>query len=312
MLGSLTLPLSALELRDAVRSTRRYDATRLDRVLRLDDSRGLIEVQANTPWSRLAAHLRAAQVNLAREWDGLSTIGHSVATNAPGPDGRPVVAHIEALALVTPDAELRRISRHSSPELFAFAVGGQDVFGAAYSITLRVESLAQGAKEAAPCAMLALSPEPGAGRPLRLMVPPEALEAFIAETRQRCVNWHTTIDRLDVRRSLAENETVLCWARREYACATFDLSARNTLGASVRSTQLRRELIDLAIAHGGSFAIACTPDATRDQTEACYPMLKALLAEKRRLDPTERLTNPWYRHYRSLLAREACKVRWAS
>jgi hypothetical protein len=28
------------------------------------------------------------------------------------------------------------------------------------------------------------------------------------------------------------------------------------------------------------------------------------------MDPAEKLTNEWYRHYRGLLRREACEVRW--
>ncbi|MGH8726360.1 MAG: hypothetical protein ACREU1_16020, partial [Burkholderiales bacterium] len=56
----------------------------------------------------------------------------------------------------------------------------------------------------------------------------------------------------------------------------------------------------------------CTPEATRSQTEACYPQLRAFLAEKRRVDPAEKLTNAWYRHYRSLFCRDTCEVRWAS
>jgi hypothetical protein len=79
----------------------------------------------------------------------------------------------------------------------------------------------------------------------------------------------------------------------------------------VRGTQLRHELIDAAIAAGGSFQIACTPDATREQTEQCYPQLKSFLAQKRHFDPNERLVNGWYLHQRNLLGREACEVRWA-
>ena len=66
-----------------------------------------------------------------------------------------------------------------------------------------------------------------------------------------------------------------------------------------------------AIAAGGSFQIACTADATREQTEACYPQLKSFLAEKRRFDPHERLVNGWYLLQRGLLSREGCEVRWA-
>jgi hypothetical protein len=91
---------------------------------------------------------------------------------------------------------------------------------------------------------------------------------------------------------------------------TLHLDDLTSLGGSVRATQLRRELIDSALALGGSFPIACTPEATREQVEACYPELKTVLAEKRRMDPEEKLSTPWYRHHRSLLARETCAVRW--
>src|SRR3954452_8190488 len=98
MLASLALPLSAFELRDAVRQSRRFDPVRLDRVLRLDASAGLVEVQASATWASLAAHLRPGSPEAAEAWSGLGTIGESIATNAAGPDGRPVVAHIESLA----------------------------------------------------------------------------------------------------------------------------------------------------------------------------------------------------------------------
>ena len=78
----------------------------------------------------------------------------------------------------------------------------------------------------------------------------------------------------------------------------------------MRSVQLRRELIDAAIAAGGSFPISRTPDATRDQVAACYPELPTFLAEKRRIDPSEKLINSWYLHHRSLFDRKACEVRW--
>ena len=52
------VPLSAAELRDAVRNSRRYDPLRLSRVLGVDERAGLVEVQANTPWRAIADRLR--------------------------------------------------------------------------------------------------------------------------------------------------------------------------------------------------------------------------------------------------------------
>lgn len=305
----LALPLSASELCAAVRHARPIDAARLDRVLRVDASRGLAEAQARATWSRLAAHLHPDAASIQAAWDGHGTIAESVASNAAGPDGRPVVAHIESIALVTPDGELRRVGPASS-ELFSLVVGGQGLFGSPYSVTLRLESLARAAMEYAPPAALALPGAAGAARAAHFLVPPQACDAFLAEARSLCAEWRVAIHAAEARRTLPENETLLRWARREYAAVTLQLAELPALGGAVRATQLRRQLIDAAIAHGGSFPIACTPEATRAQTDACYPELRRLLAEKHRLDPTDRLSSPWYRHYRSLLGRESCEVRW--
>ena len=73
MLATLSLPVSAHELRAAVRQARPFNAARLDRVLRLDTSRGVVEVQASATWSSLAAYLRPGNVELAASW-GNSTM----------------------------------------------------------------------------------------------------------------------------------------------------------------------------------------------------------------------------------------------
>jgi hypothetical protein len=310
MSATLTLPLSAAELCQAVRLARPFNPKRLDRVLRLDTSRGHVEVQASATWASLAAYLRPNAGEAIAPWSESLSIGESVAANCPGPDGRPAVAHVDAIALVTPDGELRRVSR-SQRELFSLAVGGQGVFGAAYSVTLNLESLARAAAKARAPAVLALASDAARTRALHLLVPPHAAEPFLEDIRKRCEDWRIAIEGLEVRRTLSEDETVLCWARREYAAMTLTLAEPPALGGAVRMTQLHRELIDCAIAHGGSFPISCTPAATRAQVEACYPQLRGFLADKRRLDPSERLTNAWYRHHRSLLARQACNVRWA-
>ena len=58
MTASRSIPLSALELAAAIRAAEPFDAARLDRVLRVDEGHGLIEVQAATPWKTIAACLR--------------------------------------------------------------------------------------------------------------------------------------------------------------------------------------------------------------------------------------------------------------
>jgi hypothetical protein len=296
MAEPLSRPLSAAELCEAMRGARAFDASRLDRILRVDEDRGLVEVQASVTWRGLAERLRPGDAQAGAARTTLPTVGESLAWNAAGPDGRPAVTHVESITLVTPEGELRRVSRIANAELFALAVGGQGLFGAPYSVTLRVESLARAVSDGA-----ASPPERMPRDALRLLVPPEALAGFLTAARQRCGEWRVAIEAEAVRTTRAEAETFLRWARRDYAEVTLLLTRRGNLGSSLRAMQVRRELIDLAIAAGGAFHIACTPEATREQTEACYPQLRRFLAEKRRFDRHERLVNAWYRRQRALL-----------
>lgn len=312
MLETRSVPLSALELSDAVRQGRPADSSRLDRILGLDKQRGLLEVQAGTRWAGIATELGPRDPRAAAVRTTMPTVGESIARNAAGPDGRPAVAHVQALTLVMPDGELRRVSRNRHGDLFALVVGGQGLFATVYSVTLRVDTLASAVERASRPDRLRLRPDTPAARALELLIPPEALDAFVHETDARCGDWRIPLQGVEVRHTSGENDTYLRWACRDYVEVKLNFSAYDALGASVRCMQLRRELIGAAIAAGGRFHIACTPDATREQTEACYPQLKTFLAQKRRFDPDERLVSRWYLHQRSLLARESCEVRWAS
>jgi hypothetical protein len=297
-----SVPLSAHELQQSMRQCRALNAAGLDRVLRLDEKRALVEVQANVSWKALAEHLRPGDAR-ARELGSTASVGKTIARNAAGPDGRPAVAYVESLALVTPGGQLRRVDRVASPALFALVVGGQGLFGLLYSATLRIESLARAVSEGQPT-------EAPAKASLQLFVPPEQVGAFLAEIGARCREWRVAFEATAARRIRPEDETLLRWARRDYAEVNIRLAERTTLGGAVRATQLRRGLIDAAIARGGSYPIAHTPEASRAQAEACYPQLPEFLAEQRRIDPGGRMANAWLRHQRSLLGRDACEVRW--
>jgi FAD/FMN-containing dehydrogenase len=302
-------PLSAQELCESVRDALPIDAARLDRVLRIDADRGLVEVQSGTTWKSLAAHLRPGDRQAGEARTVCATVGESLARNAVGPDGRPTVSHVESFTLVTPDGHLRRIDRLGNPGLFSLVVGGQGLFGTLYSVTLRIESLARAVAEAQAPRVLIDNASPLA-RTLALLVPPGNTEALIQGCRSRCAEWRVALESLQVRRTRADEETFLRLAARELDEVALGLRAGKSLGAEVRLAQLRGELIDLAIGHGGGFPIACAPYATRAQTDACYPQLASFLAEQRRIDPRERWGNAWLRKERSVLTRGTCEVRW--
>jgi hypothetical protein len=307
-----SIPLSAQELCQSVRSAAAFDPSRLDRVLGIDETRGVVEVQSATPWKVLAERLRPGDPRARAVRTTYATVGESLACNAAGPDGRPTVDHVECFTMVTPDGHLRRVDRIGNPTLFALVVGGQGLFGALYSVTLRVDSLERALSEAqTPTSVVGSAPIPKT-RKLVLLVPQARVDALIAGCRERCSEWRVDLAGVTVRRIRADQETFLRYAARECAEVSIVLDAGAHLGAEVRLTQLRHSLIDLAIAHGGGFAIACTRDATREQTRACYPQLTGFLAEQRRIDPQQRWVNGWLRHHRNLLEREPCEVRWGT
>ena len=233
MNAAAAAPLSALELRDAVRQSRRFDSARLDRVLRTDPEREVVEVQAGTPWTSVAAHLLPDDENAARIGAGLPTVGTSIAWNAAGPDGRPAVEHVDSLTLVTPDGELRRASRAGNADLFALTIGGQGVVGALYSVTLRLASLARALTEAAPFEVRAAAQHEGPTRRLQLLLPPDAVDAYLLQAHAVCEAWRAAVVRLELRPTRPEQETYLSWARRAYVRAW-----RREIGAELRDSVL--------------------------------------------------------------------------
>jgi len=305
-------PLSAAELCVAMRHGRPYETTRLNRILGLDAQRGLLEVQGGTAWATIANELRPGEPQAAAvARASLPSVGDSLACNAAGPDGQPAVTHVQSLTVVTPDGELRRLSRDRERELFSLVIGGFGLFGALYSVILRLDSLARAVEKAGAPQRMLLHPGRHADRPLELLVPPEHLERFVADTDARCDDWRLPLRSTEVRTTAPEQDSFLRWASREFCQLKLHFPRCEGLGERVRLAQLRRDIIDEAIAAGGRFHIGSSLEATREQLETCYPQLPAFLEHKRRFDPRERLTNPWYLHQRSLLAGERCDVRWA-
>jgi FAD/FMN-containing dehydrogenase len=311
---------SADELRQAMRQSRTrpmtLDASGLDRILRLETSRGLVEVQAATSWAALAAYsaLSGSGLEAFAAAPGMPrTVGEAVGSNPPGPDGAPFASHVAAVVLVTPEGELRRADE-SNPELLRLIIGGQGVFGVLYSVTLRLDSLRQSAANALEPAELILADASEAQGPaceIELLLPPESLERFLGEIRALSEERRLALQSITVRRSFADARSRLNWASREWAAVRVRFGIRASLGATVYAAETRRELLARALACGGSFPIADLRDATRAQLERCYPGLSAFLAEKRRCDPAERLQNAWFRKACAILRGEQCESRWS-
>jgi FAD/FMN-containing dehydrogenase len=96
-----------------------------------------------------------------------------------------------------------------------------------------------------------------------------------------------------------DDETFLAWARDRYACVIFNLHIEHTPQKIEQAAAAFRDLIDLGIAHGGSYYLTYHRWARREQVE---PQMREFLALKRQHDPAERFQSTWYRHYRDMFA----------
>jgi FAD/FMN-containing dehydrogenase len=99
-----------------------------------------------------------------------------------------------------------------------------------------------------------------------------------------------------------DDETLLAWAREDYACVIFNLHVAHDAAGEARAAGAFRRLIDMAIRRDGSFYLTYHRHATRAQLEACYPRFREFLRLKRAYDPQEQFQSDWYRHYRERLA----------
>ena len=309
---------SADELRNAIRNSHAHavivDGTAMNRVLRLDATRGLIEVQAATTWPELIKYLAGRKAGIeAFARTVPASVGEAVSAAAPGPDGQPITTHVAALTLVMPDGELRRADRDSNEELFRAALGGQGVIGAIYSVMLDIASLEASARHENAAVHLCVSDAAAAGTTpceMECLLPPAELAPFLAEVRAAAHEHRIALHAISVRRYQAESDSLLRWATREWAGVRVSFGVKPTLGAGVRAAQIRRLLLDMALARKGSFPLREARHATREQLEACYPMLGGFLAEKKRTDPDGRIENPWYRDVLAKMRAEPCEVRW--
>jgi FAD/FMN-containing dehydrogenase len=110
---------------------------------------------------------------------------------------------------------------------------------------------------------------------------------------------------VSVRHALADPGSLLAWAREE--CFAFVLYYKQAVDVSAcnRVAVWTRELIDAAVACGGTYYLPYQVHATAEQFHRAYPRARELFALKRRIDPDYRFRNPlWEAYYAPTLERK--------
>jgi FAD/FMN-containing dehydrogenase len=393
------------------------DTRPMSSVVDFDSASGLVEVEAGIQWPTLIDSLIERQADANKQWGirqkqtgaDAFTLGGSVSANCHGRGLKlpPIAADVESLKLVHSDGTLVPCSRSDNAELFSLVLGGYGLFGAIYSVTLRltrrrklervveltaVDQLAGLFEARAEDGFLygdfQFAVDPGSAdflrrgvfscyRPVGDDVPvPAAQAALTAENWQLLLSlahtdksrafdeyahyylstsgqiywsdlhqlsyyvggYHEALDELSgaavpaseviselyvprarlqdfmaaAAQSLRENrsdviygtirvverdeDSFLPWARDRYACVIFNLHTEHTEEGVRATAHAFRELIDLAVARGGSFFLTYHRWAERRQLAACYPQLATFLEKKREYDPGGVFQSDWYRH----------------
>jgi FAD/FMN-containing dehydrogenase len=143
---------------------------------------------------------------------------------------------------------------------------------------------------------------PGSEMITEIYVPRPRLTEFMREAAQRLRANGADVVYGTVRLIERDDESFLTWAVEPWACIVFNLHVDPR--TAKRDEQAFRDLIDLAIAHGGGYYLTYHRWANRAQVEACHPRLVDFLRLKRRYDPDELFQSDWYRHYRELFRSE--------
>ena len=128
-------------------------------------------------------------------------------------------------------------------------------------------------------------------------VPVASFESFVARLRRTLHRHRVGSVSISIRHASADNESLMAWAHGETLCVMLHHRLRAKGGGRDQIAVWTRELIDAALAEGGSYYLPYEVLATRKQFLTAYPRALDLFALKQRLDPGFRLRNSLWNHY---------------
>ena len=124
------------------------DIRKLNRVLHLEQKRGILEVEAGIEWPALIDGYLALQSKGGETW-GIAqkqtgadrlTIAGTIAANAHGRGlkMKPFISDVESFLVVDATGTAHQCSRSENPELFSLVHGGYGLFGIVTSVRMRL------------------------------------------------------------------------------------------------------------------------------------------------------------------------------
>lgn len=134
-----------------------------------------------------------------------------------------------------------------------------------------------------------------------LVVPKQALAAFLAASARELRERGAGVVRCTVRLAERDDETMLAWARQSCACVEIGLHVEHDAVAVGRAVDAFRTLVDVALAHGGTYSLTHHRWARRDQLERAHPRILEFIRAKCEHDPEGVFQSDWYAHLCRLL-----------
>ena len=135
-----------------------------------------------------------------------------------------------------------------------------------------------------------------------LYVPQDRFEQFMSSARRTVLETGANVVYGTVRLIKAEDETVLRWAKQDYACIIFNLLVEHSPEGIDRARDQFRALIDCALDEGGCYYLTYHRWARKDQALKAYPELPRFLELKDEYDPNGLFDSDWFRSLREVAA----------
>lgn len=136
--------------------------------------------------------------------------------------------------------------------------------------------------------------------------PVERFDEFVARAGEILRRHRVNTVNISVRHAIADSGSLLAWARGETFAYVLYYKQRTRDSARNRVAVWTRELIDAALACGGTYYLPYQPHATPEQFHRAYPRARELFELKREVDPQYRLRNClWDKYYTAWSASSA-------
>lgn len=128
-------------------------------------------------------------------------------------------------------------------------------------------------------------------------VPVGRFDAFRPRMADILRRHHVNIINVSIRHAYPDPGTLMAWARQECFAFVVYYKQGTTDAAKAAVSAWTRELVDAALACGGTYYLPYQIHATPEQFRRAYPRFGEFLALKRRVDPQDRFRNKLWDAY---------------